>query len=75
MFVLTFLRRGPCAFDVFHQSLKNHYWWLSDDIDKLLDNYEVEHEIETSEVDHYAGLPSIPPVSPLTVTRGEKVYI
>lgn len=65
-----FLRCGPCAFGVFHQSLKHHYIWLSEDIDKLLGNYKIENNEET---DYYAGPPNMPPLSPLTVTREEKV--
>ncbi|XP_071562800.1 uncharacterized protein [Temnothorax nylanderi] len=65
-------RCGPRAFDVFHQSLKHHYEWLSDEIDKLLGNYEIE---TNGEIDYYAGPPNIPPLSPLTVTREEKLKI
>ncbi|XP_011876259.1 PREDICTED: apoptotic protease-activating factor 1 isoform X2 [Vollenhovia emeryi] len=61
---------GPSAFDVFHLSLKHHYEWLSDEIDKLLGNYEIE---ANGEIDYYAGPPNIPPLSPLTVTREEKL--
>jgi hypothetical protein len=69
--VLTlFLRCGVYAFDIFHQSLKHHYEWLSDEIDKLLGNYEIE---TNGEIDYYVGPPNIPPLSPLTVTRKEKV--
>lgn len=60
---------GPNAFDVFHQSLKHHYDWLSNAIDKLLGNCKIE---TNGEIDYYAG-PSIPPHSALTVTREEKV--
>ncbi|XP_012525104.1 apoptotic protease-activating factor 1 isoform X2 [Monomorium pharaonis] len=65
-------RCGPSAFDVFHQSLKHHYEWLSDEIDILLGNYEIE---TNGEIDYYAGPPNIPPLSPLTVTREEKLKI
>ncbi|XP_018369153.1 PREDICTED: apoptotic protease-activating factor 1-like isoform X2 [Trachymyrmex cornetzi] len=62
---------GANAFDVFHQSLKHHYDWLSDEIDIMLGNY---YEIETNGVtDYYAGPLNIPPLSPLTVTREEKI--
>ncbi|XP_011342861.1 apoptotic protease-activating factor 1 isoform X2 [Ooceraea biroi] len=61
---------GACAFDVFHESLKHHYDWLSDEIDKLLGNYEIE---TNGEIDYYAGPPNVPPLSPLTVTRKEKL--
>ncbi|KAL6265324.1 hypothetical protein P5V15_002125 [Pogonomyrmex californicus] len=62
-------RCGPDAFEKFHSSLKHHYEWLSDEIDKLLGNYEIE---TNGEID-YVGPPNIPPHSPLTVTREEKV--
>jgi len=70
VFVLTFLRCGPSAFDVFHQSLKHHYEWLSDEIDKLLGNYEIE---TNGEIDYYARPFNAPPQPPLTVTREDKV--
>ncbi|XP_019885106.1 apoptotic protease-activating factor 1 isoform X2 [Camponotus floridanus] len=63
-------RCGPHAFDVFHQSLKHHYIWLSEQIDKLLCNYKVE---SNEEVDFYVGPANMPPLSPLTVTREEKL--
>jgi len=68
--VLTFLRCGANAFGVFHQSLKHHYDWLSDEIDIMLGNCEIETNGVT---DYYAGPLNIPPLSPLTVTRQEKV--
>lgn len=60
---------GPYAFDVFHQSLKHHYIWLSEQIDKLLCSYTIENN---EEIDYYAGPLNMPPLSPLTVTREEK---
>ncbi|KAL0120735.1 hypothetical protein PUN28_008418 [Cardiocondyla obscurior] len=63
-------RCGPSTFDVFHQSLKHHYEWLSDEIDKLLGNYEIE---TNGEIDYYSGPSNIPPLSPMTVTREEKL--
>ncbi|XP_011155807.2 apoptotic protease-activating factor 1 isoform X1 [Solenopsis invicta] len=63
-------RCGTRAFDVFHRSLKHHYEWLSDDIDKLLDNSEIE---TNEEIDYCAEPLNVPPLSPLTVTREEKV--
>ncbi|KAG5314620.1 APAF factor, partial [Acromyrmex insinuator] len=61
---------GANAFGVFHQSLKHHYDWLSDEIDIMLGNYEKETNGVT---DYYAGPLNIPPLSPLTVTRQEKI--
>ncbi|XP_067209405.1 apoptotic protease-activating factor 1 isoform X2 [Linepithema humile] len=61
---------GSNAFDVFHQSLKHHYDWISDEIDRMLGNYEIE---TNGEIDYYDGPSNIPPLSPLTVTREEKL--
>ncbi|XP_029674820.1 uncharacterized protein LOC115242566 isoform X2 [Formica exsecta] len=63
-------RCGPYAFDVFHQSLKHHYIWLSEQVDKLLCNYTIENN---GEIDYYVGPLNMPPLSPLTVTREEKL--
>ncbi|XP_029154798.1 uncharacterized protein LOC114927905 isoform X2 [Nylanderia fulva] len=62
-------RCGPYAFGVFHQSLKHHYFWLSDKIDNLLHN-EIENN---EEIDYYPGSFNMPALSPLTVTREEKL--
>lgn len=61
-------RRGSHAFDIFHQSLRHQYFWLSDEIDKLL-------ETKTSgiSITDTPFIYNMQPVSPLTVTREEMV--
>ncbi|XP_060817084.1 apoptotic protease-activating factor 1 isoform X1 [Bombus pascuorum] len=59
--------RGPLAFDIFRQALRHHYEWLSDDMDKLEENGKCFSDIK------YMGTPTLPPISPLTVVREEKM--
>lgn len=61
--------RGPLAFDIFRQALRHHYEWLSDDMDKLEENGKSFSDIK------YMDTPTLPPISPLTVVREEKVCI
>ncbi|XP_066591533.1 apoptotic protease-activating factor 1 isoform X2 [Prorops nasuta] len=60
---------GPTAFEAFHQSLRHHYGWISDDIDKMIE----ANSTTTNETSDYGGCPNLPPVSPLTVTRDQKL--
>lgn len=64
-------RRGPNAFDVFHQALKHHYWWLSESFDNLLESMPSRSTASDAGV----VFPILQPVSPLTVTREEKVLL
>ncbi|KAL7297703.1 hypothetical protein TKK_0008740 [Trichogramma kaykai] len=64
--------RGCYAFEVFHQSLRHQYDWLSDDMDKLLAQYEPPQS-RNNAMDVPIVYPNLPPVSPLTVTREEMV--
>ncbi|KAK2582333.1 hypothetical protein KPH14_004670 [Odynerus spinipes] len=61
-------KRGPNAFDAFREALRHHYRWLSEDMDKL-----ESRETCKDEVIYSAESPMLPPVSPLSVTREEKV--
>ncbi|XP_025153495.1 apoptotic protease-activating factor 1 isoform X2 [Harpegnathos saltator] len=56
------------SFDVFHQALKRHYEWLSDAIDNVLGNFKAE-----TNGANYKAPSSIPPISPLSVTREQKL--
>ncbi|CAB0035159.1 unnamed protein product [Trichogramma brassicae] len=64
--------RGCHAFEVFHQSLRHQYDWLSDDMDKLLAQYEPPQS-RNNVMDVPIVYPNLPPVSPLTVTREEMI--
>ncbi|XP_031834716.2 apoptotic protease-activating factor 1 isoform X2 [Nomia melanderi] len=59
--------RGPDAFDKFRRALRHHYEWLSEDMDKLEESEKTLTDIR------YVNTPSLPPVSPLTVIREQKV--
>ncbi|KAG7206909.1 hypothetical protein KM043_000802 [Ampulex compressa] len=61
--------RGPNAFDIFREALRHHYGWLSEDMDKLLKC----GEITTNDLRCYTGSPNLPPLSPTTVIREEKM--
>ncbi|XP_058791268.1 apoptotic protease-activating factor 1-like isoform X2 [Phymastichus coffea] len=56
-------QQGSNAFDVFHQSLKHHYDWLSEKIDKML------AAPGTPNNERYIVNPNLQPVSPITVAR------
>ncbi|CAK9826161.1 Apoptotic protease-activating factor 1 [Anthophora retusa] len=59
--------RGPYAFDIFRQALRHHYEWLSQEMDKLEESQRNFTDIS------YVGTPTLPPISPLTVVREEKM--
>ncbi|KAJ8681851.1 hypothetical protein QAD02_017643 [Eretmocerus hayati] len=64
-------KRGPRAFDVFLQSLRHQYDWLSEEIDTML---KVEVPKASSSNNHTSlAYPNLQPVSPLTVTRVEMI--
>uniref|UniRef100_A0A0C9RL69 Apaf1_1 protein n=2 Tax=Fopius arisanus TaxID=64838 RepID=A0A0C9RL69_9HYME len=68
-FLLDILpNRGPNAFRTFHQALKEHYFWLSNEMNDLL------MADGTDAVDSVGErIPILPPVSPLTVVREQKI--
>ncbi|KZC07642.1 PREDICTED: apoptotic protease-activating factor 1 [Dufourea novaeangliae] len=59
--------RGPDAFDKFRQALRHHYEWLSEEMDKLEESGKKINDIK------HVGTPILPPVSPLTVIREQKM--
>ncbi|XP_029055973.1 apoptotic protease-activating factor 1 [Osmia bicornis bicornis] len=59
--------RGPYAFDIFRQALQHHYDWLSDDMDKLEESGKAFNDIR------HVGTPTLPPISPLSVIREQKM--
>lgn len=61
-------KRGPNAFVAFREALRHHYRWLSEDMDKL-----ESRETCKDDVIYSAESPIFPPISPLSVTREEKV--
>ncbi|OXU28229.1 hypothetical protein TSAR_009640 [Trichomalopsis sarcophagae] len=61
--------RGSRAFEVFHQSLKHHYDWLSDGIDNMLESARPGTPV--SDTPFFS--PNLQPVSPLTVRRGKMI--
>lgn len=66
-YYFTFFSRGPYAFDIFRQALQHHYDWLSDDMDKLEESGKAFNDIR------HVGTPTLPPISPLSVIREQKV--
>ncbi|XP_076236256.1 apoptotic protease-activating factor 1 [Calliopsis andreniformis] len=59
--------RGPYAFDTFRQALRRHYEWISEDMDKLEENARAFCDIK------FASAPILPPISPLSVIREQKM--
>ncbi|XP_003700960.2 uncharacterized protein LOC100880336 isoform X1 [Megachile rotundata] len=59
--------RGPNAFSIFREALQHHYEWLSDDLGKMEESGKA-----VSDVRHIAT-PTLPPISPLSVVREEKM--
>ncbi|XP_076276380.1 uncharacterized protein LOC143207139 isoform X2 [Lasioglossum baleicum] len=59
--------RGADAFDKFRQSLRHHYEWLSLNMDHQEENGKTVTDIK------YVYTPNLPPLSPLTVSREQKL--
>ncbi|XP_076641925.1 apoptosome protein Dark isoform X2 [Halictus rubicundus] len=59
--------RGADAFDKFRQSLRHHYEWISLEMDQREENGKTVTDIK------YVSPPNLPPLSPLTVSREQKL--
>ncbi|XP_076176382.1 uncharacterized protein LOC143151283 isoform X2 [Ptiloglossa arizonensis] len=59
--------RGPFAFESFREALRHHYEWLSEQMDKWEEN-----EKSINDTQHVVS-PILPPISPLTVIREQKM--
>ncbi|XP_043281955.1 uncharacterized protein Dark isoform X2 [Venturia canescens] len=61
---------GPHAFDIFHEALNHHYWWLYKDINKMLGpkNGETMEIIRTPS----PGSPNLPPQPSTNIPREAK---
>ncbi|XP_017884244.1 apoptotic protease-activating factor 1 isoform X2 [Ceratina calcarata] len=58
---------GPNAFNFFRQALRLHYEWLSEEMDNLEMSGKPFNNIK------YGGAPALPPISPSTVERQQKL--
>nr|XP_033321533.1 apoptotic protease-activating factor 1 isoform X1 [Megalopta genalis]XP_033321534.1 apoptotic protease-activating factor 1 isoform X1 [Megalopta genalis] len=59
--------RGADAFDKFRQALRHHYEWISEDMDRQEANEKTLTDVRR------VCTPNLPPLSPLTVSREQKI--